>query len=159
MMVMSIPATTEELSSAVTEDEPVLQDIDRAVEEASDTVCNVGIDIESVIVENDDSQDADERRVALFVSKGCKCQLNAGSPCSSLFTAANLKAAQDECRELTRQQMDMVVMGQLRALCHRDPQTQRTKAKNTDRQRTTTLFCYGGHRICQKVLPLPSLHE
>ena len=45
----------------------------------------------------------------------------------------------------------MVVMGQLRALCHRDPQTQKSKARNTDRKRTTILFRYGGHRVCQRV--------
>ena len=45
----------------------------------------------------------------------------------------------------------MVVMGQLHALCHRDPQTQKSKARNTDRKRTTILFRYGGHRVCQRV--------
>ena len=70
---------------------------------------------------------------------------------SSLLSAADLLAARDECRQLTREQMDMVVMGQLCALCHRDPQTQKSKTRNTDRKRTTTLFRYGGYRVCQKV--------
>ena len=44
-----------------------------------------------------------------------------------------------ECRQLMREQMDMMVMGQLRALCHRDPQMQKSKAKNTDRKREPLL--------------------
>jgi hypothetical protein len=133
---------------SVAEEHPIFRDIERAVEEASDTVCNTGL---WVTVENDDSEDAEERRITRFILEGCKCQLNSGSPCSSLLSAADLLAARDECRQLTREQMDMVVMGQLCALCHRDPQTQKSKTRNTDRKRTTTLFRYGGYRVCQKV--------
>ena len=120
----------------------LFSNVDMAVEEAADNVCIKGI---AVVVENDDSVDAGERRVARFLQEGCRCQLHAGNPCSSLFTAADLLAARDECRQLTREQRDMVVMSQLRALCQRDQHTQKVKAKNTQRQRTTTLFRYGGH--------------
>jgi hypothetical protein len=36
----------------------IFRDVDAAVDEASDTICSVGF---SVVVENDDSQDAEER--------------------------------------------------------------------------------------------------
>ena len=122
--------------------------VDVAVEEAADSVCIKGI---AVVVENDDSFDAEERRVARFLQEGCCCKLHAGNPCSSLFTAADVLATRDECRQLTQEQRDMVLMGQFHALCQRDQHTQKVKAKNTECQHTTTLFCYGGHRVCQKV--------
>ena len=129
-------------------EDSIFSSIDVAVEQAADSVCSEGLVVE---VEYDDGRDAEERRVARFLQKGCHCKLNAGNPCSSLFTAADLLAARDECRQLTREQRDMMVMGQLRALCQRDENTQKVKAKNSERQRTTTLYRYGGHRVCQQV--------
>ena len=60
-------------------------------------------------------------------------------------------SARDECRQLTREQVDLVMMAQLRALCQGDDMTQKTKTKKTARQRTATLFRFGGHRICLTV--------
>ena len=97
-------------------------------------------------MEVDDDHDAEERRVARFLPN---CQLRDGTPCSSAFSAPQLQAARDECHQLTRDQLDMVVMGQLRALCQSDSLTQKTKAKNTARQCTNTQYRYGGHRVCQ----------
>ena len=75
-------------------------------------------------VEDDDGEDVEERRIVRFQVKGCKCQLNRLKPCSSPFSAADLKVARDECRQLTKEQIDvMLVMGQLRALCQRVQQT------------------------------------
>ena len=73
------------------------------------------------------------------------------SLCFALFTASQLLAARDECRQLTRDQLDVMVMGQLRALCQIDPLTQKTKSNNMDWTRTATLFRFAGHCICQKV--------
>ena len=101
------------------------------------------------MVEYDDDGYAEERRVARFLSSGCKCKLNDGNPCYLLFTSPQICTARDDCRQLTRDQLDMVVMGQLRALCQSDSMTQKSKAKNTERKRTNTQYRFGGHRICQ----------
>ena len=138
-------------NSVLDEQSDIITDIDAAVEEASDIVCNTGLEHGSVVVENDDDTDAEDRRIARFLSQGCKCQLHNGNPCYTLFTASQLSVVRDECRQLSRDEMDMVVMGQLRALCQSDSLTQKTKAKNTERTRTATLFRFGGHRICQKM--------
>ena len=124
-------------------------DVECIVEEASDVVCTMGLDV-TVGVENDDSRDAEDRAIARFLAKGCNCSLTGGSPCHKTFTASQLQAARDECRQLTHDELDLVVMGQLRALCQSGPVTQKTKAKNTERRRSTTLFRFGGHRVCQK---------
>ena len=101
------------------------------------------------MVENDDSRDAEERRVARFVAMGYKCKLNDGSRYHTLFTTSQLQRAHDECHQLTRDQLDMVVMGQLRAVCQSDSMTQKTKARNVKIKHASTQYRFGGHRICQ----------
>ena len=110
-------------------------------------MCNTGLDIGGVIIENDDSSDA-EGRIDRFRSDGCKCQLSGGEPCHTLFTATQIRAACDKCHQLTHDQLDIVVMGQLRSSCRNDRATLKSKANNTVRQRSMTLFHFGGHRIC-----------
>ena len=68
---------------------------------------------------------------------------------STLFTTSQLQRARDECHQLTRDQLDMVVMGQLRAVCQSDSMTQKTKARNVKTKHTSTQYRFGGHRICQ----------
>ena len=60
-----------------------------------------------------------------------------------------LQEARDECRQLTSEQLNMVVMGQLHALCHRDPLTQKNKAQNSERKRTFTPYHFQGHCVCR----------
>ena len=110
-------------------DASVFRDIEAEVNEASNIVCNGGLDIGDMIVEHDETNDEEQRRIARFLTSGCSCKLLYGIPCSTQFTALMLQEARDECRQLTREQLDMVVMGQLHALCHRDPLTQKNKLK------------------------------
>ena len=126
----------------------VLINVDTLVEEAADTVCNTGLDIGGVIIENVDSSDAEEGRIDRFRSDGCKCQLSGGDPCHTLFTATQIRAACDKCNQLTHDQLDMVVMGQLRSSCRNDRVTLKSKVNITVRQRLMTLFHFGGHHIC-----------
>ena len=157
----SLPSTSTSIDDHVDSsladdcvDQPVFTDIDAEVDVASDVVCNTGIDIDTVVVENDNSSDEEVRRIARFMSEGCKCKLNGGNACTTSFTLSQLSATHDECRQLTHDQLDMVVMGQLRALCHTDTVMQKTNSKNSQRQRTATFFRFGGHRICLKMFLL-----
>ena len=93
----------------------MITDVEGVVEEASDVVFNMGLDT-IVGVENDDSRDTEERRIARFLASGCKCSLSSGNPCHTIFTTAQIQCARDECQELTHDELDLVVMGQLRAL-------------------------------------------
>ena len=118
--------------------------------EVSNEISDGDLDLGSEIVECDDTMDAEEGRIARFVAGGCFCQLSKGKPCHSRFSPAEIRALRDECRELTRDELDLAVMGQLRALTQRDEMTQKTRATNTPRARTSTQFRFGGHRICIK---------
>ena len=108
----------------------MLINVNTLVEEAADTVCNTGLDIGGVIIENDDSSNA-EGRIDRFRSDGCKCQLSGGEPCHTLFTATQIRAACDKCHQLTHDQLDMVVMGQLQSSCRNDRVTLKSKANNS----------------------------
>ena len=89
------PSTTV---SSITSHEVLFRDIDEAIDEAADTVCNGGLDVGAVVVEVDDDHDVEERRVARFLSSGCNCQQRDGMPCSSAFSAPQLQAFRDECQ-------------------------------------------------------------
>ena len=91
----------------------------------------------------------EERKIARFVAHGCTCKHGKGkTPCHTHFTASQYRHQRDECRELTRDELDLVVIGQLQALTKRDSLTQKEKATNTERLQTSTVYQFGGHRIC-----------
>ena len=100
-------------------------------------MCNVGLDIGDIVVEHGEIEE-EEGRIARFLAGGCSCKLHDGTPCCTQFMASMLQEARAECRQLSREQLDMVVMGQLRALFQRDSLTQRSKALNFERKRTDT---------------------
>ena len=102
-----------------------------------------------MIVEHDETNDEEQRRIAGFLTSGCSCKLLDDIPCSTQFTALMLQEARDECRQLTREQLDTVLMGELHALCHRDPLTQKYKAQNSERKRTFIPYHFQGHRVCR----------
>ena len=126
----------------------VFTDVDTMVNEASDTVCNSGIDIGTATVEFDDRSDAEEGRMARFFAGGCSCKLVNGGPCHKSITPSEYRVMRDECRALTHDELDLVVMGQLRALTQNDDMTQKVRATNTKRIRSSTQFQFGGHRVC-----------
>ncbi len=68
------------------------------------------------------------------------------TPCHKLFSATQYREMRDECRELSRDELYMVIMGQLCAMTVRNGRTQRA----SDRVRSSTQFQFGGHRICIK---------
>ena len=78
-------------------------------------------------------------RLTLRKAEGCKCKLADGNPCCQLFSASMYKSLRDESHALTRDELDLVVMGQLRALVHNDRMTQKTKNKSSE------------HRACSHI--------
>ena len=107
-----------------------------------------------MIVEHDETNDEEQWRIARFLTSGCSCKLLDGIPCSTQFTALMLQEARDECRQLTTEQLDKVVMGKLHALRHRDPLTQKNKVQNSERNRTLTPYHFQGHHVCRDTFVL-----
>ena len=62
-----------------------------------------------MFVEHDETEDEEERRIALFLAGGCLCKLLGGTLCPNQFSASMLQEAHDDCRHLTREQLIIVV--------------------------------------------------
>ena len=148
MEVTELEHSTDELEPAADDDDQsVLVDIDTVVTDAASQVATGRVELGVLLVEGDDVWDNEDRKVAQFVACGCSCNLGPkGTPCHKLFLAAQYQESRDECRELTREELDLVVMGELRALTLQSEKTERAR----DRVRTFSKFQYGGHRICLK---------
>ncbi len=108
---------------------------------------------EQIPVGNND-QDDDVRRVEEFA---CKCTQATGNvPCSSLFETEELLAMRQEARALDYydqdhcNRLDLVILGQLRALCSSSIQTNRSHQQNaSERKRTRTTYRIKGHVVCK----------
>ena len=57
-------------------DVSVFRDIEAKVDDASDIVCNGGLDIGDMIVEHDETNNEEQRRIALILTSGCSCMLH-----------------------------------------------------------------------------------
>ena len=127
----------------------VFTDVETAVTRALQLISSGTHDLGPVVINHDDSCDVEERKIARFVAHGCTGKHGKGkTPRHTQFTASQYRHQRDECRELTRDELDLVVMGQLQALTKRDSLTQKEKATNTERLQTSTVYQFGGHRIC-----------
>ena len=125
----------------------VMSDIGTTVREAVELVATGGVDLGAIVLDIDEVWDSEESKIAQFVASGCSCNLGPhNSPCHRLFSSAQYREMRDECRELSKEEHDLVLMGELRAVTLRDNKTWR----ENDRQRTFSQFQFGGHRICQK---------
>ena len=80
----------------------VFRDIEAAVNDTSDIVCNSGLDIGDRVVEHNETED-EEERIAWLLEGGCLCKhsVQNGTLCSNQFIALMLREACDECRQLT----------------------------------------------------------
>ena len=70
-----LPSKRPEMFITSDHDVSVFRDIEAEVDEASDIVCNGGLDIGDMIVEHDETNDEELRRIARFLTSGCLCKL------------------------------------------------------------------------------------
>ena len=143
------PTSCTALYIQVDPEQSVFTDVETMVSQASDVFTNQGLDLGSVVVEVDQSHNAEEQR---YMTNGCSCKLASGHPCHATFTPTQYRAMRDEFRELTYDQLDLIIKGQLRVLAQHDDTTQKSKARNTDCIRSSTQFRIGGHRVCRDIL-------
>ena len=104
-----------------------------------------------VIIDISDSCEMEERSIARLAQGGCSCKHFDGGPCCKLFSVSHYQEVRDQCRELTRSELDLVVMGQLLALTHSGHMTQAKKHIQKEHTRSFTYFKHGGHTICIKI--------
>ena len=88
-----------------------------------------------------------------FLIDGCGCDLANGSSRTTLFTAESLESYRRECRELTRVELDMTLLGQLAAFTNSSALTahsSRDWLPSVSRQRSYSIFWHAGRRVCKK---------
>ena len=57
----------------------------------------------------------EEEEVKTFMNTTCRCQLHRGEPCSNQFGLTNVMKTRMESMELSRNELDMVLLGQIMA--------------------------------------------
>lgn len=95
-----------------------------------------------------DCAEVEERCIARFAKEGCRYKHFNGKPCCTLFSVDHYQRVRDECRQLAKSELDLVVMGQLLALTQKDEMTQAKRHSPKQRQRSFTCFKHGGHDVC-----------
>ena len=96
----------------------VFRDVKAAVTAAADIVCNSGLDIGDMIAKHNETED--ELEIIEWIFKLwvlVQAQLLDGTLCSTQFIASMLQEARNECRQLTREQLVVVIMCQFRISC------------------------------------------
>ena len=87
--------------------------------------------------------------------KGCKpftcsCKLHKKGPCSEIFTQGDLKDLRACHQALARDELDLVMLAQIRAGMHCGQMTARPKQKEqTERKRVRVDYFHKGHKICR----------
>ena len=79
-----------------------------------DIICKSGLDIVDMVVEHNET---DEGEIIACFKGGCLCKLQYCTLRSTQFITSMLQEARIECRQLTREQLVMVVMGQFLVSC------------------------------------------
>lgn len=88
-----------------------------------------------------------------YTEHGCSCTLGPdGGPCCHQFSEEQYRDMRSQCAELSHEQLDLVIMGQIMAMTSTSDLTRHsiTHRKKENRQLSYTSFYHHGLRICRK---------
>ena len=94
----------------------------------------------------------ENEKVKAFVMKGCGCELTSGKPCSIQLNFEHFLSFRSQCKELTKAELDMTILGQLNAFTFsgEEKANDTTHRHSSDgRQREYTLYWHRGYRVCR----------
>ena len=89
-----------------------------------------------------------EQVVVTFIWKTCGCLKWKGKPCSSQFFAEYLGDTRSSCFELQKNELDLLILGQLLALSNSCSAVTTDNGSPTPRERKLTGYCHQGQVIC-----------
>ena len=106
------------------------------------------LDKDTLPIDRRDLDEAEEQLIQQFAQDGCKCDLGPNkSPCCTFITVDHFRSVRCQMLELTHDELDLVVMGQVMAGCF----SRETSAhRGQQRGKSYTTFYHKGARICQK---------
>lgn len=84
------------------------------------------------------------------MERTCGCHLVNGSPCSSVFSLDHYVSHRSQASLLTRNELDLVLIGSMMSLVNTQPDRKGGKHKPTKRSRTFTTFLHNGQHVCQQ---------
>ena len=84
-----------------------------------------------VVIDITDAREVEERSIARFAESGCSWKHFDGGPCCRLFSVSHYREVRDQFRDLTRSELDLVVMGQLLALSNTGHMMQAIRRRST----------------------------
>ena len=91
----------------------------------------------------------EEESVKTFADRGCKCTLGHNkSPCCHLFSVDHYLSIRSSFAELSHDELDMMVMGQIMATCFHSSDQSSSSAESSTSHNFQHFF-HHGHRICQ----------
>ena len=89
------------------------------------------------------------QRVEDFLDVGCGCICYDGQPCSLRYTNQHVLSFRAECFELTKPELDLVLLGKLSATMHTTEIVgPSAKHKETQRMRNRTTYLHEGWQVC-----------
>ena len=102
----------------------------------------------TIPVDQREIDEAEERLVQQFAQDGCKCDLGPDrTPCCTTITIEQYRSVRCQMLELTHDELDLVVMGQVMAGCFSGETSSHC---GQERGKSYTIFHHNGKRICQK---------
>ena len=99
--------------------------------------------------ETDNNLTENDDKIQQFITDGCGCKLNSGQSCSSYFIHNQIQRVQYAAKELSHDELDFVLLGQIAAFTSADD-TASSRNVVVPRQKKYTTYLHGGHRICRK---------
>ena len=128
------------------EEEPTELEEPTAAEIVRDGVTQGQLDVVSLSIDQRELDATEERLIQEFTRDGCKCDLGPNhSPCCTSIKAEHFRSVRCQMAELTHDELDLVVMGQVMAGCFSEE-----TFRGQERNRSFTVFHHNGTRICQK---------
>ena len=96
--------------------------------------------------------DQEEARVRAFVDRCCECDNGpAKTPCSMLFPVEHYRSLRATFAELSHDELDLLVMGQVMAHTFQSPMLQgHHMSTPAERKKTYGQFFHHGQRVCQQ---------
>ena len=90
-----------------------------------------------------------DEKLDAFLAKGCGCKLDRGKECYLLFSEDYLYTKRVECSALSREGLDMVILGQIMAFTQSDDVVGPShKHAPTNRKASRVMFHHAGKKIC-----------
>ena len=132
------------------EEEPVDEDL-TAAEIVEAGIAHGQLDVDSIPIDQRELDSAEEHIIQRFVRDGCKCDLGPNrGPCSSSITVDHFHSVRCQMAEMTHDELDLVVMGQVMAGYFSAGCFSAETFRQQERTRSFTIFHHNGIRICQK---------